>query len=81
MQNTNRPSASQPLRLAFLGTPPPRTCGIATFARDSGEAVPGVRDDVSTRVLAVTDSSGTMDWTEERSVSASVPAHQLGGTR
>jgi glycosyltransferase involved in cell wall biosynthesis len=62
MHNTHRPPAHDPLRLAFLGTHPPRNCGIATFTRDLSEAVAGVHDEVSIRVLAVTDSSGPYDY-------------------
>ena len=59
-----RRATQDPLRLAFLGTYPPRKCGIATFTRDLSEAAAGVRDDASIRVLAVTDSSGPYDYQE-----------------
>jgi glycosyltransferase involved in cell wall biosynthesis len=62
MERPTRPTAPQPLRLALLGTHPPRKCGIATFTRDLGEAVAGVHDNVSIRVLAVNDAAGPYDY-------------------
>lgn len=41
MQNTNRPPAHEPQRLALLGTHPPRKCGIElTKERSATASVP-----------------------------------------
>ncbi len=64
MAQTNRPPALDQLQLAFLGTYPPRRCGIATFTRELCEAVTGARSGVSARVLATTDAGGPYDYVE-----------------
>jgi len=43
------------LPMAFVGTYPPRRCGIATFTRDLSEAIMGTSGDQRPMVLAVTD--------------------------
>jgi glycosyltransferase involved in cell wall biosynthesis len=50
------------LRLAFLGTYPPRRCGIGTFTRDLAEAVADARIGSSLRVLATTDAAGPYEY-------------------
>lgn len=53
-----------PLRLAFLGTYPPRRCGVGTFTRDLAEAVAASRIGSSIRIVATTDGAGPYDYTE-----------------
>jgi glycosyltransferase involved in cell wall biosynthesis len=57
----NRPPIG-PLRLAFLGTYPPRRCGIGTFTRDLAEAVAFARLGSAIRVLATTDAAGPYNY-------------------
>jgi glycosyltransferase involved in cell wall biosynthesis len=52
---------SQP-RLAFLGTYPPRRCGIATFTHDLSQAVANTQDGVPVRIFAIIDASVTGDY-------------------
>ena len=51
-----------PLRIAFLGTYPPRRCGIGTFTRDLAEAVAATRIGSSIRILATTDGAQSYDY-------------------
>src|ERR1700704_601597 len=53
------------LRIAFLGTYPPRRCGIATFTRDlaAGMKVAGQR--IETVAVAVNDSGGPDEYPAE----------------
>lgn len=53
-----------PLRIAFLGTYPPRRCGIGTFTRDLAEAVAATRIGSSIRILATTDGAEPYDYPE-----------------
>ena len=50
------------LPLAFIGTYPPRRCGIATFTRDLSQAV-GQR--ARPMVIAVTDAGGQYEYPAE----------------
>ena len=52
------------LRIAFLGTYPPRRCGIATFTRDLRDAVESVRERVFAMTVAVTDPGGKYEYPE-----------------
>ncbi|WP_405283026.1 glycosyltransferase family 4 protein [Gaopeijia maritima] len=54
--------SATPLRLAYLGTYPPRRCGIGTFTRDLAEAVAGRRDGSSYQILATTDAAGPYEY-------------------
>jgi glycosyltransferase involved in cell wall biosynthesis len=56
--------SSQP-RLAFLGTYPPRQCGIATFTRDLCDAVTNSQEAVPPRVFAMTDAAGPREYREQ----------------
>ncbi|MCZ6569084.1 MAG: hypothetical protein O7B23_02860, partial [Deltaproteobacteria bacterium] len=47
------------LPIAFVGTYPPRCCGIATFTRDLSDAMIAADRRVRATVLAVTDDRGT----------------------
>ena len=46
------------LPLAFVGTYPPRRCGIATFTRDLADAVSGANGHAVPMILALTDPAG-----------------------
>lgn len=59
-----RPSAPAELRIAFVGTYPPRRCGIATFTRDLEHAVSTAEESVHTMALALTDSGGQYEYPE-----------------
>jgi glycosyltransferase involved in cell wall biosynthesis len=50
------------LRVAFVGTYPPRRCGIATFTRDLQQAVAGAAPSIVPMILALTDSGGRYDY-------------------
>jgi glycosyltransferase involved in cell wall biosynthesis len=58
------PSSDQ-LRIGFLGTFPPRRCGIATFTRDLVDAVRAADERVAPMVLAMTDSHGPYEYPAE----------------
>ena len=45
-------------RIAFVGTYPPRRCGIATFTRDLSHAIGGLGEGIAPMTLAMTDSGG-----------------------
>lgn len=60
-----RRSLDKDLRIAFLGTYPPRQCGIATFTRDLAAAIGGADPRVSTMTLALTDPGGQYDYPDE----------------
>ncbi|MBI2898196.1 MAG: glycosyltransferase [Deltaproteobacteria bacterium] len=53
------------LRIGFLGTFPPRRCGIATFTRALSDAVRGADARVSAMTLAMTDSGGQYEYSQE----------------
>jgi glycosyltransferase involved in cell wall biosynthesis len=55
-------SVASALRVAFVGTYPPRQCGIATFTRDLQQAVAGAGPSVVPMILALTDSGGRYDY-------------------
>ncbi len=52
------------LPIAFLGTYPPQTCGIATFTRDLSDAVLAADSRVRASVLAMTDAGATYEHPE-----------------
>jgi len=52
-------------RIAFLGTYPPRRCGIATFTRDLAAGMTAANERVKPLVVAVNDEAGPYDYPEE----------------
>ena len=53
------------MRIAFVGTYPPRRCGIATFTRDLAQAIASAGEGVLPITLAVTDPGGQYEYTED----------------
>jgi len=49
-------------RLAFIGNSLPRRCGIATFTTDLQQAISMSREDLDTRIVAMTDNGQTYDY-------------------
>jgi glycosyltransferase involved in cell wall biosynthesis len=60
-----RLSVEPDLRIAFLGTYPPRRCGIATFTRDLAAGMKAADDQLRVMALAVTDAAGPYEYPEE----------------
>jgi len=54
-----------PARIAFLGTYPPRRCGIATFTRDLAAGMLAADGGVKPLVVAVTDEGLQYDYTPD----------------
>ncbi|MCX8118125.1 MAG: glycosyltransferase family 4 protein [Desulfobacterota bacterium] len=52
-------------KVFFVGTYPPRNCGIATFTHDLSHALSGVNGKVSYRVAAITNIPEGYDYPEE----------------
>jgi len=53
------------LRTAFIGTYPPRRCGIATFTRDLSDGMRAANDGLRSMVIAVTDADGPYAYPAE----------------
>lgn len=49
-------------RIAFIGNSLPRRCGIATFTTDLRQAISTSRQDLETRIVAMTDHGQTYDY-------------------
>jgi glycosyltransferase involved in cell wall biosynthesis len=54
-----------PLPIAFVGSYPPRRCGIATFTRDLSAAVGAAGDRVLPMTIAVSDPGGQYEYSSE----------------
>jgi glycosyltransferase involved in cell wall biosynthesis len=52
-------------RIAFVGTYPPRRCGIATFTRDLAEGIHAASEQVKPMVVALTDAGGPYEYPAE----------------
>ena len=50
------------LRIAFVGTYPPRRCGIATFTRDLAQSIGAADACVFPMTIAVTDPGGQYEY-------------------
>src|SRR5688572_5502311 len=53
------------LGIAFVGTYPPRRCGIASFTRDLSRAVAAAGPRVTPITLAITDPSGQYEYPQD----------------
>jgi hypothetical protein len=53
------------LPIAFVGTYPPRRCGIATFTRDLSAASSAADDRVLPMIIAVSDPGGQYEYPRE----------------
>src|SRR5438874_761875 len=58
-------STAANIRIAFVGTYPPRRCGIATFTRDLAQAIGSSSERVLPMTLAVTDPGGQYEYPED----------------
>jgi glycosyltransferase involved in cell wall biosynthesis len=61
----DRPAGEPDLRIAFLGTYPPRRCGIATFTRDLAVGLGAASPRVKPMVIAVNDAGGPYEYPPE----------------
>ncbi len=57
--------SAPPLRIALIGTYPPRHCGIATFTRDLADAIAANSGNVVPMALAVTEPGGRYEYPAE----------------
>ena len=64
-EESARVSAEAGGRVAFVGSYPPRRCGIATFTRDLAQAVGDAGGGPRPMILAVTDPGGQHDYPPE----------------
>jgi glycosyltransferase involved in cell wall biosynthesis len=54
-----------PLRIGFVGTYPPRRCGIATFTRDLAAGIQSANEHVDPLVIAITDAGSEYEYPVE----------------
>ncbi len=54
-----------PLRIGFVGTYPPRRCGIATFTRDLAAGIQSANEHVNPLVIAITDAGSEYEYPVE----------------
>jgi glycosyltransferase involved in cell wall biosynthesis len=65
LENGESRQEDSTLPIAFVGTYPPRRCGIATFTRDLSAAVAGAGDRVFPMIIAMTDAEGQYEYARE----------------
>ena len=66
MELTAGRGASRPeLRIALIGSYPPRRCGIATFTRDLAAGIRAADERVKPMAVAVTDGGGPYEYPDE----------------
>ena len=53
------------VRIGFVGTYPPRRCGIATFTRDLAAGIRAADERVEPLVVAVTDAGSQYEYPPE----------------
>ena len=58
-------SVESALRIGFVGTYPPRRCGIATFTRDLAAGIRSANQLVDPLVVAVTDAGSEYEYPDE----------------
>jgi glycosyltransferase involved in cell wall biosynthesis len=58
-------SAEEDLRVAVVGTYPPRRCGIATFTRDLAQGMSASSPEVRPMAVAITDEGNRYEYAEE----------------
>jgi glycosyltransferase involved in cell wall biosynthesis len=63
-QNQRGRQSNDELPIAFVGTYPPRQCGIGTFTRDLSDAVTSASEGIRATVLAMTDADSTYERPE-----------------
>jgi glycosyltransferase involved in cell wall biosynthesis len=75
------------LPIAFIGTYPPRRCGIATFTRDLSTAIGSASDRVRPVIIAMTDPRGQYEYSQgvkyeirQGSRAATMPARRSSST-
>ena len=61
----NQLTSDSEVRVGFLGTYPPRRCGIATFTRDLATGMQSAEARVKALAVAITEAGGRHEYPEE----------------